>query len=122
MNFEVMILVRLWWCISITVQTFHMEDLISFCLLCQKHNISAYVLPMKMHMRCLLFPKNLFMNKRNIFVFYLLLYSIYEESIRVVKIFEFLFSMDLHILGCPEHKFTIFTKCLSVCLCVTQIL
>ena len=27
-----------------------------------------------------------------------------------------------HFLGCPKHDFTIFTKCLSVCLRVTQIL
>ena len=23
--------------------------------------------------------------------------------------------MDLNILGCPEHDFTIYTKCLSIC-------
>ena len=36
--------------------------------------------------------------------------------------FRFRFSMDLHVLGCPEHDLTIFGKCLSVCQCVTKIL
>ncbi|CAL1298396.1 unnamed protein product [Larinioides sclopetarius] len=31
--------------------------------------------------------------------------------------------MDLHVLGAPEHDFTIFRKCLSVCVVyVTEIL
>ena len=38
-----------------------------------------------------------------------------EESIGFVKIFDFRFLMDLHVLGCPEHEFTIFRKCLCVC-------
>ena len=32
-----------------------------------------------------------------------------------MKIFDFRFLMDLHILGCPEHDLTISGKCLSVC-------
>ena len=35
-----------------------------------------------------------------------------------MQIFDFRFSMDLHVLGCPEHDLTIFGKCVSVCLCV----
>ena len=35
-----------------------------------------------------------------------------------MKILDFRFLMDLHVLGCPEHDLTIFRKCLSVCLCV----
>ena len=31
-----------------------------------------------------------------------------------MKIFDFRFLTDLHILGWFEHDFTIFTKCLSV--------
>ena len=50
-------------------------------------------------------------------LFYFLLYAL-EKSIGFVKIFEFRFSMDLHVLGYPEHDLTIFRKCLSVCLCV----
>ena len=32
--------------------------------------------------------------------------------------FLFLILMDLHVLGCPEHDFTMPGKCLSVCVCV----
>ena len=32
-----------------------------------------------------------------------------------MKIFDFQFQTDLHVLGCPYHYFTIFTKSLSVC-------
>ena len=31
-----------------------------------------------------------------------------------MQIFYFRFLMDLHVLGCPEHDLTIYTKCLSV--------
>ena len=47
--------------------------------------------------------------------FYFLLYT-QEESIGFVKIFDFRFLIDLHVLRCPEHDLTIFRKCLSVCL------
>ena len=46
---------------------------------------------------------------------YFLRYT-WEESIGFAKIFHFQFSMDLHVLRCPEHDMTIFRKCLSVCL------
>ena len=36
--------------------------------------------------------------------------------IRFTKIFDIRFSMDLHILRCPEHNLIIFRKCLSVCI------
>ena len=45
----------------------------------------------------------------------------YEESIGIVKIFDFRFSTDLHALGCQEQNFTVFYK-LFVCLSVAQIL
>ena len=38
-----------------------------------------------------------------------------EESIGNVKIFQFRLLLDLHVLGCSEHDFNIYTKCLSVC-------
>ena len=41
-----------------------------------------------------------------------------EESIDFVKIFDFLFLMDLYILRCPEPDLTVSGKCLSVYLCV----
>ena len=41
-----------------------------------------------------------------------------EENIAFVQIFDFQFLMHLHILGYPEHDFTISGKCPSVCLCV----
>ena len=41
-----------------------------------------------------------------------------KKSIGFGKIFDFRFSMDLHVLRCPEHDLTIFRKCLSVCLSV----
>ena len=61
---------------------------------------------------CLFFPM-----LGQFYAFYFLLYSI-EESIGFVKIFDFRFLMDLHVLGCPEHEFTIFRKCLCGCVCV----
>ena len=48
------------------------------------------------------------------FPFYFLLYT-REESTWFAKIVDFRFSMDLHVLRCPEHDLTIFRKCLSVC-------
>ena len=47
--------------------------------------------------------------------FYFLLYT-QEESIGYEKIFDIRFSMDLHVLRCPEHDLTIFLEnvCLSV--------
>ena len=50
-----------------------------------------------------------------------------EESIIFVQIFEFRFLIDLHALRRPERDITIFGKCLSVCLsmsdknCVTSV-
>ena len=32
-----------------------------------------------------------------------------------MKIFDFRFLMDLPVLERPEHKFTIFSECVSVC-------
>ena len=43
-----------------------------------------------------------------------------EESIGFVKIFDFRFLMDLHVLGCPDGNLTISGKCLSVYLCVSD--
>ena len=37
------------------------------------------------------------------------------ESLGFVKIFDFWFLMDLHVLECLEHNFTISGNCLSVC-------
>ena len=37
------------------------------------------------------------------------------ESIGFVKIFDLRFLMDLHVFCCLKHNFTIYTKCLSVC-------
>ena len=49
-----------------------------------------------------------------------------KESIDFMKIFDFRFLMDLHVLGCPVHDLTISGKSLSayvsVCVCVTKIL
>ena len=36
-----------------------------------------------------------------------------------MHIFDFRFSMDLHVLGYPEHDLTISGKCLSVCVSVS---
>ena len=41
-----------------------------------------------------------------------------EESIGFIRIFDYRFLMDLHVLGCPDHDLNISGKCLSVCLCV----
>ena len=49
-----------------------------------------------------------------IYIFHFLLHSINEKSIGILKIFAFRFLKELHILECPEHYFTIFTKCLPV--------
>ena len=47
-----------------------------------------------------------------------LLSSILEkESIGFVQIFNFLFSMDLHVSGCPDQDFYYFWK-MSVYLCL----
>ena len=46
--------------------------------------------------------------------FYCLLYSILEESIGNVKIFDFRSLTDLNLLACPEQDFTNFAKYLSV--------
>ena len=46
---------------------------------------------------------------------YFLLYT-QAESIGFAKFFDNLFSMDLHVLRCPEYDLTIFGKCLSVSL------
>ena len=46
---------------------------------------------------------------------YFLLLSISGKRIGIVKIFDFLFLTDLHVLRCFEHDFAIFTKCLSIC-------
>ena len=46
------------------------------------------------------------------FFFHFLLY-IQEESIGFAKIFDFRFSMDLHVLRCPEQDLII-RKCLPV--------
>ena len=45
-----------------------------------------------------------------------------EESIDLVKIFDFRFLMNFQELGCLEHDLTISGKCLSVsvCLCVCE--
>ena len=51
------------------------------------------------------------------YLFYFLLCKL-EESIGFVKIFDFQFLMDLHILGSPDHDLTISEKCLSSCLSV----
>ena len=32
-----------------------------------------------------------------------------------MKILDFRFLTDLHVLGCLEHDFTLFTKCVCVC-------
>ena len=38
-----------------------------------------------------------------------------EESIGFLKIFDFWFLMDLHVLVCPGHDLTLSGKFLSVC-------
>ena len=38
-----------------------------------------------------------------------------EENIGFIKIFDFWFLMDLHVLECPEHDVTISGKCQSIC-------
>ena len=53
-----------------------------------------------------------------IFIILFLLSSIYTRSIEFAKISDFWFSMDLHVLRCPEHDLMIFRKCQSVCLSV----
>ena len=46
-----------------------------------------------------------------------LLSSIYiRRKYWIRKNFRLQFSMDLHVLRCPEHDLTIFRRCLSVCL------
>ena len=53
--------------------------------------------------------------------FYFLLYSISDENIGIVKIFDFRFLTYLHTLGCIKHDLTIFRKCPSVCMDVSKI-
>ena len=50
------------------------------------------------------------------FSFFFLLSSVLvEESVGLVQIFDLRFSMDLHVLGCPEQCFNLFINgCLSV--------
>ena len=48
-------------------------------------------------------------------LYYFLLYSKWGKNIGIPKIFDFRFLTDLHVLGCPEYDFTIFTKYLCVC-------
>ena len=56
------------------------------------------------------------------FIYYFLLYT-WEERIGLVKILDFRFSMDLHVLRCPKQDLTIFRKCLlSICMSVYKIL
>ena len=50
-----------------------------------------------------------------LFSFYFFLYT-KEENIGFAKVFDFRFSMDLHVLRYLEHDLTIFRKCVSVCL------
>ena len=45
-----------------------------------------------------------------------------EKGIGFVKIFHIRFSINLHVLRCPEHDSTIFRKCLSVCLYISKLL
>ena len=45
----------------------------------------------------------------------LLSFILIEEIIGFVKIVDFRFLMDWHVLRRPEHDFTISGKCLSVC-------
>ena len=53
---------------------------------------------------------------------FLLSFMQIEEGIGFVKIFDFCFLMDLHILGHPEHDLIISEKYLSFCVCMTKIL
>ena len=46
--------------------------------------------------------------------YYFLLYYTDEEKTEIVKILDFWFLTDLHILRYPEHDFTIFRKCRSI--------
>ena len=57
--------------------------------------------------------KQSFLMKMETIYFYFLLYT-KKESIGFAKIFDFWFSMDLHVLKCIEPDLTIFRKCLSV--------
>ena len=57
-----------------------------------------------------------FISCLGIFYFYIL------HKKKVLESWKFQFLMNLHVLGCPEQEFTIFTKCLIVCLYVTQFL
>ena len=49
------------------------------------------------------------------FHFYILLYSMKEKNIKIVKTFDFRFLMDLQVLRYPELDFNTDTKYLSVC-------
>ena len=51
-------------------------------------------------------------------LFYFLSCFTFEESTGFSKIFDVRFSINLHVLRCPEHDLTIFRKCPSICLYV----
>ena len=60
-----------------------------------------------------IFPKQI--AQKYFIYFYFLLYSEREESIVIVKIFNFRLLTDLRVLKCPERELVIFTNaCLSV--------
>ena len=61
----------------------------------------------------------LHMGKIEKLFFYFLLCSIHEKSIGFAKMFDIRFFMYLCFLRCRVHNYI---KCLSVCLCVIQIL
>ena len=52
-----------------------------------------------------------------IFIFF---YILYQKNIRIVKLFDFRFLMNLNVLECPEHDFTMLTKFRSICLSVCE--
>ena len=54
------------------------------------------------------------------FKLYILLYSMDEESIGIVKIFDFQFLIDILVLECLGQDYTIFTKFQSLSVCMTQ--
>ena len=57
-----------------------------------------------------------FFTSHNMYAAFLLSSIYIRRKYRVREIFDFRFSMDLHVWRCPEHDLTIFRKCLSVCL------
>ena len=62
----------------------------------------------------------IFDSKTFLVVFYSPLFTFFciHKKIIGAKIFDIRFSMDLHVLRCPEHDLTIFRKCLSLYLSV----